>query len=313
MATLRFAKLGIVDRKQYADQLSRDFDLMWLRSNEEISETEDMVVRWDVANGTGDNIKIGNTGSALQLPVKNEDTDAKPFAQPAPGYNKTITLYPYRQFVRVTDNMMRMQRYNMVSGMVSGMPNAAKAKRELLRVALWNGAFSGTDGSDSFSLCYDSHPHENPEMGTWDNLTTGPLGVDNLHAARLLGQKMKNEWGRPMPVKHTMLAIPPDLERTAQEIRIAKFNPENALNQPNVLITDLSYKVVHNFSSTTAWFVYAKPANKEEFGIYEAVLMDPSVDDDEPGNVDIVWQKRIKFIVGYGFTRTKYVIGSAGT
>jgi len=305
----RFLRTGTIDRKTYSDQLSKTFDVMWLRSKKEVTALQPFFDKTNV--NEGDTYVIGNVGSALTMPVVNEDTDKKPFAQPAPGSSKTITLYPYRLFVRVTDNMMRMQRYGRVEGMVSGLPQAAMAKLEYLRAAIFNGAFSGTDGADSLALCYDSHPHENSEFGTWDNLGTGAMTVGNLHALLTLGLNMTNEFGRPYPVNLKRLLIPTALKRTAEENKVAAYDPETALNTPQVLINALTYTVSPHLTDSDAYFAFGD-LQGEEKGIHEVSLMDPSVADDEPANVDIVLQKRVKFIVGFGFSTSKNVYGSAG-
>jgi len=307
----RYFRDGTIDRKGYAEQLDKSIDLMWLRSKEEVSRLAPFFNQQSITEG--DTWKIDSVGQALPLPVRNEDTEKKPFAQPAKGFPKTITVYPYRLFVRVTANMMLTQRFGRVNGMVSGLPMAAVAKLEALRAVVFNSqAFSGTAGSDSLSLCNDSHPHLNPEYGTWDNLGTGPMTVSNVHALRLLGQNMTNEFGRPYMVTITDLMFSTALERKAEEIRIAKKDPETALNTPHVLINDLAYTVVPRLTSTTAYFGFGQ-LRDEEKGIYEVTRLAPTVDNDEPANVDIPFQKRVKFLVGFGYATSQNVYGSAGT
>ena len=310
MATNKFFRSGTVDRKTYSDQLSKTFDVMWLRSKAEVTELQEFFETINMSEG--DTFKIGSVGSSLTYPIRNEDTDTKPFAQVATGYNKTITVYPYRLFVRVTDNMRRMERYSKVEGMVSGLPMAAVAKKEAMRATIFNSqTFSGTAGADSLALCHNSHPHENTEYGTWDNLSTGVLNVDNLHTLRLLADKMTNEFGRPYPVELKKLLIPPDLRRKAAELMRADMDPESALNTPNVLINEMTYKVSHKLTDTDAYFGFGN-LKGEERGILEVSLMAPEVKDDEPANVDILIQKRIKFICAFGYTRSKNIVASAG-
>jgi len=311
MATNAFLRPGVMDRKTYTDLVSRNFDTMWAKSNEEVSMLDQFFYTVD-ADG-GEDYRIGNLTTRLSMPIRNEDTDDMPYSQPAPGFSKTITFYPYRMAIRVTDTMRRMDRYAKIPQAVSGLPNSAKAKLEYLRVDQFNSyAFSGTTGADSLSLCYDSHPHENVEMGTWDNLSTGPASVGNLHTARQLGLKMTNEWGRPQMVQIKRWLIPIALDKTFQEIQVAPMDPETALNTPNVYLKGNQFVVSPHLSSETAYFGFGDMTG-DEHGIYEVFLMRPGVADNSPANADIITDKRIKFIVGHGFSTSKNVVGSAGT
>lgn len=305
----RFFRSGTIDRKTYSDQLSKTFDVMWLRAQGMVMRLERYFSQETLANG--DEFRIGSVGSGLSLPVENEDTAELPQTQPATGFSKTLTMVPYRTSVKVTDNMRIMERYSKVEGMVSGLPNSGNQKREYLRAGIINGAFTGTAGADSLALCYDSHPHENNEMGTWDNLGTGALTVGNLHALRLLGQKMTDEWGRPMQVTLQDLLIPPDLERKAQELKIAEKDPETALNTPNVLIR-MGYVVSPHLSSTTAYFGFGD-LQGEAKGIHEVTLQAPNVKDTTKPNVDIIIFKRLKMVLAVGYSQSKNIFGSVGT
>jgi len=299
-----------MDRKTYSDQLSKTFDVMWLRAKDEVSVLAPYFHKINISEG--DTFRIGDVGSSLTMPVRNEDTAKRPYAHVAPGFSKELTLLPYRLFVRVTDNMRRMERYGKVAGMVSGLPNAAKAKIEYQRVDIFNSqTFSGTAGADSLALCHDTHPHQNIEYGTWDNLGTGVATVGNLHALRLLGQKMTNEWGRPMPVTLKDWLIPPDLQRTFEEIKIAPKDPETALNTPNVLINGMQYVMSPHLTDTDAYFGFGDLTGEEK-GIYEVSLMDPSVADVTDGDPDIVLHKRIKAVNAFGYGTSKNIFASAG-
>ncbi len=135
----RFMKAGIVDRKSYPDQLSRDFDVMWTRSLEEPAVLDQFFVTMDESEG--DNFKISNIGANLDMPIANEDTEKLPYTQVAPGLSKTLTYVPYRMGVRATDTQRAMERYGKLSSMVSGLPAASMSKLEYLRVAIFDNSF----------------------------------------------------------------------------------------------------------------------------------------------------------------------------
>lgn len=309
---LHFNK-GVMDRNTAgaaAALLDRDYDVIWMRYDK---GPKGKTAQWfENIQADGQDFKISSVGQALPLMTRNEDTEGMPIVSAAPGYAKEFTLYPFRMKVVITENLLAAQRFARVQQMAAGLVPAGEWTQEYMRVNVFNNAFSGTAGADSLSLCNDSHPHENPEAGTWDNLGTGPLTVGNWHALRLLGQLMTDEQGRAMPVDIQAIYAHPNNEQKAREIMDAKFNPENALNQPNVLPFK-SIVIDPNLTSTTAHFGIGNLTG-EARGLLDITLISLNVKDCRPSdNPDIVWAKRAKFFKATGFTQSKNVFGSAGT
>lgn len=312
MALLHFNR-GVMDRNSAgpaAALLDRDHDAIWMQYDK---GPKGKTAQWfETIDSPGDSYKLTSVGQALPLMTRNEDTEGIPIVSPAAGYPKEFTLYPYRMKVVITENLMAAQRWPRVRAMAGGLIPAGEWTQEYMRVNIFNNALTGTAGADSLPLCDDSHPHENPEMGTWDNEGTGPLTVGNWHAMRLLGQLMTDEMGRSTPVDIRTIYTHPNNEQKAREIMDAKFNPENALNQPNVLPFK-NIEVDANLTSTTAYFGIGG-LKGEARGLLDIVLIALNTKDCRPSeNPDIVWAKRAKFFKATGFTRSKNVYGSAGT
>jgi hypothetical protein len=311
---LQWNRGGTVDRGAGSakDLLDKSFDTIWARRDEFDPVTESLFEKISHRNA-GDTFKIGNVGISHPLPHRNDDTQPLPFSQAAPGFSKEVTLYSYRSAARVTDTIVQTQRFPRALQMVNGLVTGPRRLMEYQRTAIFDGAFAGTDGSDSLALCHDSHPHENPEAGTWDNLLTGPLTHGNLQAARLLMRQMKNEQGFPEPLVPKMLMVPPALEQKATELTVAVMNPETAINQPNVLIRSLNVLVNPFLESATAWFLIGDLTG-EERGLFVVEAIPLNVKDCKPSeNPDIIWAKRTKVMHAVAFTRTKNIVGSAGT
>ncbi|MCP4638846.1 MAG: hypothetical protein GY851_00360 [bacterium] len=310
MASLQWSKPGTMDRGSYVNLLSRDFDVIWKRDERRVEALASYV---ETIQSGGETFKISNVGQSLPLPQKNEDTEGLNFEQPAPGHVKEATLYGYRQAVRITDTMVAADRYSKVKSMAGGLSISPRRKKEYQRANLFNNGFSGTAGADSLALFHDSHTHENNEAGTWDNLGTGALTHGNLQALRLVQQKITNEQGFPCPTMSRDLIIPSDLLQKATELVSATQMPENALNQPNVLIRSLNIVVSHHLTSATAYFL-AGDLTGEEKGLIEAELIPLNVKDCKPSdNPDIVWARRSKFVNAVFFTTSKNLAGSDGT
>ena len=304
-----FAQPGIIQRDVYVDLLDKSMDLVWLRKDRHEGNLSQFFSK---LRADSMSYKISSVGQSLRLPKENEDTAPMPYATPATGYDKNLTLVPYRLAVRVTDTMRRADRFGKVPGMLGGLPKAAMRKLEYLRASIINNAFTGTAGADGKPLVGDDHPHENNEAGTWDNEGTGALTHGNLQTLRLLADKQDNEHGYPDPVMLRNLLLSPDLRQKAEELVGAKLMPENALNQPNVLIRNLNIVVSPFMSSTTAYFGFGD-LDGEEKGIYEVYLMDPEIAKNSPTNAHILFDRVIKFIVKMGFSASKNVYGSVGT
>lgn len=306
----QFAKPGVMVPQTYADNLDAAIELMWMRRNEFAGELGQF---FEPISAESTSFKMSSVSSVLGLVRENEDTDAMPYDQPAPGYDTTFSLVNYRLAVRVTDTMLRADRQGKIMAMVQGLPKSIMRKKEYLRAAIFANAFTSGTGGDGSYLCYDSHAHENPEAGTWDNLGTGALTYGNLQALRLLQDKMTNEGGFSDPVVSQKLLIPPDLRQKAEELIGATLMPENALNQPVTLIKDIQIVVGHFLTSTTAYFVFGDLQGDNK-GLYDVSLLDENLADCKPSdNPDIVWAKRAKMIWTTGFTCGKNIAGSTGS
>jgi hypothetical protein len=254
---------------------------------------------------------IAGVTSQLPFPQENEDTEALPYFTAAPGFKKSLTVTEYRAGIRVSRIIIEAQRHKQAIAMASGQAKSAARLDEYLRAAIFNNAFTGTAGADSLSLCHDSHPHENTEAGTWDNKSTGAFSGPNLHTLRLLARKMTDPQGDPdwqMPVA---LLIPEDLEQSALEITKSDGKPGTALNDPNVLINGLKVVVSPYLSSAVQHFLICDRKGEEK-GLHEVVLSDWSIANNSPANVDIILDKRIRAVKGYGYSRSKNTIGSTG-
>ena len=304
----QFSSAGTITQDM-VDLLDKSIDEIWNRRDEHAG----VLARFfDVENKSeGLSHIITNVGSELSLPQISQDTEALPYLVPADGFKQTFNLINYRSGIRVTDTVMRADRFDKILFMASGQIKSGMRKDEYMRAAIFNDAFSGTAGADSLPLCDNSHPQENPEQGTWDNLSTGALTTANLHALRLLARKMTNSQGDPDPAMPQTLLIPPDLEREARELVTSTLDAETNLNTRTVLIGDLELVVSPFLTDTDAYFLLADRQGQNK-GLHEVRLMDWEIGNNSPANVDIKIDKRIKSIKAYGFTTSKNVYGSAG-
>ncbi len=305
-----FSATGTIDRTAAPDLLNKAIDVIWTQRNElagvvlgKYYDTE--------SKDSGLTHIISSVTSQLPLPQENEDTEALPYFTPAPGFDKTFTLINYRSGIRVTDTMVKADRFSKIMSMITGQIKSAARLDEYLRAGFLNDAFTGDTGSDGKDLCDDDHPNENNETGTWDNKGTGALSGPNLHALRLLARNMTDPQGDPDWAMPTDLLVPNELEQTALELTKSDGKPATALNDPNVLINGLGVTVSPYLSSAVQHYLFCDRSGEEK-GLIEVALSDWSLKDNSPANADIVIDRRIKAIKTFGFTVSKNIMGSTG-
>jgi len=306
----QFSAPGIMIDDTYIDNIDKAIDLLWMRRDEHKGVLEKYFEKFTPTGGRS--VKISSVSSVVGLPVENEDTEELPYVQPAPGLDKTFTMVLYRSGIRVTRTMLETDRFNRIVSMAGGLVKSGMRKMEYLRVAIFNTALTGTAGADSLPLCDDSHPHENPEAGTWDNEGTGALTGSNLQALCLLAAKMTNEKGYPDPVMPVDLVVPPDLKQKALELTRSPKRAEDALNAETQIIDTLNVVVSPFLSSTTAYYVIGDRTGEDK-GLHEIALSPFSMANNSPANVDIMIDKRIRGMLTVGYTVSKNVFASAGT
>ena len=302
---------GTIDKNSNQDLLNAAIDTVWNRRNEFVGALAQFFD--EEKKDSGLSHIITSVGSALALPQKNGDTEPLPYLEPAPGFNKTFTLLSYRSGIRVTDTMMKADRFDKVAFMVTGQVKSAMQKDEYLRAAILNGAFTGDGGADSKDLCDDDHPQENPGRGTWDNKGTGAMTGANVQALRLLGANMTNEQGDPDPAMVQTLVVPPALEQKASELTESKQRAEDALNGNTVLIGNMKV-IVSPYLGLNSAVQYFGFANREgpNKGLHQFTLIPWNIKNNNPSNADIIIDKRIKGVHAIGFTLSKNIYGSTG-
>ena len=309
MAKNQYSSTGTITRDNFPDLVSRMFDKIWMRKEEFAGVLAQFfnIVRID----SGSTWNCTTVGGEQDMPMVNEDTQPLPYFTPPPGFDKAFVVQNRRAAIRVTDTMISMNRHpEVMATLLGGMMKATMELDEYQRAAIFNNSFTSGLGADQSYMCADSHEHEDPEAGTWDNLGTGALTGPNLQSLRLLAYGMENAKGRPMPVMPKGLLVRQDLEQKALELSTARQKPEGMLNEDNVLINAIPVIVSPHLTSTTAYWLIGNLAG-EYMGLHEIVLQDWNVKD-LASDPDIPINKRVKSIKTFGFSTTKNVFGSTG-
>ena len=305
---------GAITVDALTDSIDKSIDILFERRNEFVG---DLNVFFDVDTKTGGlNHVISSVGSSLSLPPENADTEPLPYFTPAAGPRKSFTLVSYRSGIRITSTSILSDRHDVIINTALGQMKSGFRKDEYLRASIFNNAFSGSGGADGENLCSASHPNENIETGTWDNVQTDLFDAEALQALRLLGAEMTDEQGDPDPLNAKWLLVPPALEQAALEATqfgdAPRTKPGEANNDPNVLINQLQVVTSPYLTTTSQYFIIGDREGPSK-GLHEIVLQDWNLADNNPANADIKIDKRIKAVKTFGFTVSRNVLGSDAT
>jgi phage major head subunit gpT-like protein len=167
-------------------------------------------------------------------------------------------------------------------------------------------------------VCYDGqnffdtdHPvsQYRPGLGTQSNLLTGkPLTADNFQAARAAMWKLKDATGKPARIKPTILMVPPDLEKKADDIVVARTGANGA---DNTLVGKCKVMVNPDLTNQDDWYLLATGRKVKPFIVQKRRQWKLTRFDSEK---DEHVFKRNKFIYGTdargaaGFGRWQYII-----
>lgn len=189
--------------------------------------------------------------------------EPKAFDNMLQGNEKTAYPETFSLGFAITEEMWDDDRTGHIRKAFEELGKSAKLTHELLFWDLLNAGFVTTTrtGIDSLAL-FGAHTYIKA-AGTYANYATTPgaLSMSTLQESLDRFELMKNEQGRPAPIKADLLIVSPQNRFMAKTLLKSEYNPENANQQYNVLNDEgLQFMVSHYLSSTTAWFL----ANKKE-------------------------------------------------
>lgn len=303
------AAQGAYQRDTYPDLLNAAIDVIWLRRDEDIEDPLAKYFQTIDADG-GSTFVLSTVGSELTRPVKvADDTEELPLAISAPGYDTTLTFELYKLGIQATKLMIDMDRQGMIPSMLGGLMKSFLRQIHAKRAKVLTDGFSNT-GPDTVSLFNDSHPHENPEAGTWDNLGTGDISGANLQALHLILRLMENSYGDPDPVQPVELIVHPNDLNAALRLVNSPQEAESSLNAMTQIIKGLKVSDNAYLPDTDSYYLFGNRTGYDK-GLFEVYLNRPEIADLE-AKTDIPIRKRIRWCGVLGCYASKNVAASAG-
>ena len=114
------------------------------------------------------------------------------------------------------------------------MAIAVARTREKSAAAVFNGAFVGTGGGDSVSLCNASHPYSPDDATTQGNAGSSALSAVSVEATRRIGfSDVYNDRGDILDIDYDLILCTVNNEQKAYEIIESKGKVDTADNNAN--------------------------------------------------------------------------------
>ena len=178
--------------------------------------------------------------------------------------------------------------------------------REKAGAAIFNGAFVGTDGPDSLSLCNNSHPYSPDDATTQDNLGTTALAPAAIEATRRIGlTNIFNDRGELLDVNYDTLVVPVALEETAWEIINTKGKVDTAENNQNFHYGRYKLAVWRRLTDSNNWFMMDSTLAKKFLLWWDRVKPEYNYDRDFDTMV-AKWSVYMRYTAGWADWRMIY-------
>ena len=171
------------------------------------------------------------------------------------GYKNTFTHRAWTKGLRITRKAKQNDLYGIFDDLPTQRGIAAARTREKHGASIFNGAFAGTSGPDSLSLCNTAHTSTVNGVGTQSNSGTDTLSKTTVSSTRLSMKKLYGLNGERIGVKGDMLIVPMDKEEDAWGIISSKGEPETDNNNPNFHYGKYKLAVWDEVTSLYDWFM----------------------------------------------------------
>jgi len=171
------------------------------------------------------------------------------------GYKKTFTHNEWTKGIRIRRAAKDDDLYGIFDDLPRQRGIAAARTREKHGASVFIGAFSGTSGPDSLSLCSTAHTSPVSGVANQSNSGTDTLSKTTVSSTRLAMKKFYGLNGERIGVKGDMLLVPMDKEQDAWEIISSKGEPETDNNNANFHYGKYKLSVWDELTSPYDWFM----------------------------------------------------------
>jgi hypothetical protein len=235
----------------------------------------------------------------------------------APGYHTKITPLEYAGGITIQRRLIDTDRYDVIEGMSKGLATAANRKMNKIAHQVFQNfdstAFDFMTSEEGVALCSNSHTTKAPDVPTasgFDNLATLAFDAANLETIRLQSKGFRDDIGERIETNFDTIIHPTSLSADVWEVLNSPGKTGDNLNNRN--FQQGKWKSIElpmlDDTDTNDWFIVDSSAMKD------ALIWLDSVPLEFNSTTDFDTQMRKYadyFVVGWGFTDWRWVIGSS--
>ncbi len=246
------------------------------------------------------------------IPAMRLHKDEVPFEKLS-AYAWEIANNTYVNGLEIDREDIEDDALGLVGPTIAEMGSEARRHPGELVWNLVNNGFTGLTYDGQFFFDVDHKDELGPvQSNKRSGGTDGPLNETNLGAALAQMRRIKDHRGRPMGIKPTHLAVPPELEVTAKKLLVQTIKPTG---EENIFRNALQLIVSEYLTSATAWFLFDLGRQLRPF-VYQTRITTTLDAQDQPNDENAFmrdkfrWKARGRYGVGYGLWQ--FALGSTG-
>ena len=189
------------------------------------------------------------------------------------GDSKTVDVDKFGFVTRVTREMVEDNQFTpIVDVLGQAMRNSMRQTREKQAVNLLNNGFDSATQTtpDGVALFSASHVLKQTNATQTNTATAAALDIDVLWSGINTMKTTKDDSGLYASIyEPKFLVVPQQLERRAHELLKSDWTPQITENTANVFPTLYKIDILTSplLTSTTAWFLLAKPSDVIYYGL----------------------------------------------
>lgn len=210
-----------------------------------------------------EDIKMAGLGSMVSKP---EGTNTS-FDDPIIGSSVRYTHQSFGLGFRITREMWDDDLYDVMQDMSAELGRASAYKIEVDAWSILNNAFSSSyTGFDGLALCHTAHTRLDGGATVGNKPSTDvDFGYTSYQAALDHYNTLKDDRGKPLVMRPSLLIIDPTFQWIAKEVLQTEYKPYSANNEINPLkgeISENGYLTCRYLTDADSWFLITSPRKK---------------------------------------------------
>ncbi len=272
------ARGSIAISENFGDLLDARFRKIFQSEFKERINESMIPLLFNVTPVTGPDYRVSGLGGLSDL----QDFDGQiSYDTMSQLYDKTFEFPEKALGIKVERKLYDDDLFGIMDQRPKGLAISVARTREKKAAAMFNGAFTGTDGGDGVSLCNDSHPYSPDDPTTQDNSGTSALSPTAVEAIRRIGlTSIFNDRGELADVNYDTLLVSPANEEAAWEIINSTGKVDTANNNSNFHKGRYKLIVWNRLTDGNDWFFLDSVLAKMFFYWFDRIKGDFNYDRD---------------------------------